>query len=308
MIIKLPNTTTTEVGKKLVELRKESGVVALGRVLTLLVVTEKGHEDEAINAAKEASHEHPCRVIVFASNSKKKKTGLDAELRLGSDAGASEIVILETAGELIHEKTSLVSNLLLPDSPIVTFWPDEFPGNLSTTSLGKISQRRITDSANADKPFEALEELAEFYTDGDTDFAWTRLTYWREQLVAVFNSVKNPKVKSITVESSLKSPRSYLLAAWLGLAFKQKAVLKGHKGTEGIVSVTIETTEGKIRISRTKADEIAELDQPNERPQNINLPHRKLADCLAEELRRMDADEVYGETLTKGLRYVELPK
>ena len=35
-----------------------------------------------------------------------------------------------------------------------------------------------------------------------------------------------------------------------------------------------------------------------------NLPIRQLKECLIEELRRLDPDEVYGEVLTKGLTKV----
>ena len=34
------------------------------------------------------------------------------------------------------------------------------------------------------------------------------------------------------------------------------------------------------------------------------MPMRELRECLSEELRRLDPDEVYGETLVKGLRRV----
>ncbi|MCE3294081.1 MAG: oxppcycle protein, partial [Arthrobacter sp.] len=32
--------------------------------------------------------------------------------------------------------------------------------------------------------------------------------------------------------------------------------------------------------------------------QRISLPRRSLRDCLAEELRRLDPDEVFGEVIT----------
>ncbi|MET3143213.1 MULTISPECIES: OpcA/G6PD domain-containing protein, partial [unclassified Arthrobacter] len=35
--------------------------------------------------------------------------------------------------------------------------------------------------------------------------------------------------------------------------------------------------------------------------QRISLPRRSLKDCLAEELRRLDPDEVFGEVITIGL-------
>ena len=37
----------------------------------------------------------------------------------------------------------------------------------------------------------------------------------------------------------------------------------------------------------------------------IALPIRQLRECLAEELRRLDADEVYGEVLQKGLPRID---
>ncbi|WP_223860560.1 OpcA/G6PD domain-containing protein, partial [Pseudarthrobacter sulfonivorans] len=43
---------------------------------------------------------------------------------------------------------------------------------------------------------------------------------------------------------------------------------------------------------------IAELTQPGQPAQRISLPRRSLKDCLAEELRRLDPDEVFGETIT----------
>ena len=67
MIIDLPSTTTSQVNKKMVELRETGGAVALGRVLTLVIVTEDSSATEqAIQAANDASREHPARVIVVA--------------------------------------------------------------------------------------------------------------------------------------------------------------------------------------------------------------------------------------------------
>jgi hypothetical protein len=46
---------------------------------------------------------------------------------------------------------------------------------------------------------------------------------------------------------------------------------------------------------------IATLNQPGQPERRVALPRRKLAECLAEELRRLDADEVYAAALLKGL-------
>ena len=117
MIVDLPDTTTSKISKKIMALREQGGVIALGRVLTLVVVTRSGLEEEAIEAANEASREHPCRIIVLADAGASAPTRLDAQIRVGGDAGASEVILLRGYGELAEESESLVAALLLPDAP-----------------------------------------------------------------------------------------------------------------------------------------------------------------------------------------------
>lgn len=65
MIVDLPDTTTTAVNKKLDELREKIGAVAMGRVLTLIIAPDsEAMLEESIEAANDASHEHPSRIIV----------------------------------------------------------------------------------------------------------------------------------------------------------------------------------------------------------------------------------------------------
>ncbi len=77
MIIDLPATTTSAISKRMVDLRLSGGVVALGRVLTLLIVTDDGDAEAAIEAANAASSEHPCRVLVMAVGSRRGSPRLD---------------------------------------------------------------------------------------------------------------------------------------------------------------------------------------------------------------------------------------
>jgi glucose-6-phosphate dehydrogenase assembly protein OpcA len=46
---------------------------------------------------------------------------------------------------------------------------------------------------------------------------------------------------------------------------------------------------------------VARLKQPSQPTHDIAMPRRSLRDCLAEELRRLDPDEVYGRVVTEGL-------
>ena len=148
VIVELPDTTTSKISKALVRIREEGGAVALGRVLTLVIATELGREEEAIEAANHASREHPMRVIVLSGAAgevrRSERSRLDAEIRVGGDAGASEVIVLKTYGEMVSEEEGLVTGLLLPDAPVVAWWPGAAPQSASRSALGRMAQKRNT--------------------------------------------------------------------------------------------------------------------------------------------------------------------
>ena len=209
MIVELPDTTTNAVAKALVKIREEGGAVALGRVLTLVIATPLGDEEEAIEAANDASREHPMRVIVLSKHAggrQREAAKLDAEIRVGGDAGASEVIVLRAYGDTAADEEGLVTGLLLPDAPVVVWWPRHAPVSPSRSPLGSIAQRRITDAAAAANPLQALESLGANYAPGDTDFAWTRLTLWRAQLAAVLDQPPYEPVTGVHVTGSADFP------------------------------------------------------------------------------------------------------
>jgi glucose-6-phosphate dehydrogenase assembly protein OpcA len=281
-------------------LREQGGVIALGRVLTLVVVTKSGQEEEAIEAANEASREHPCRIIVLADAGTQAPNRLDAQIRVGGDAGASEVIVLRGYGQMAHESESLVAALLLPDAPIVAWWPNGAPESACETSIGAIAHRRITDSANEPDPAQALENIRRTYKAGDTDLAWTRLTNWRIQLAAVLDQVDSDPVSAIAVEGASDSPSTLLLAAWLTLALQAPVTIVADPAGTGIRRVRLTRASGDVQLFRPGLS-VAELTQPGQPAQRIALPRRSLKDCLAEELRRLDPDEVFGEVIKMGL-------
>lgn len=307
MIVDLPDTTTSAVSKTLVKIREEGGAVALGRVLTLVIVVKAGEEEEAIEAANDASREHPMRVIVVAIGPDDRRTEkdarLDAQIRVGGDAGASEVVVLRAEGDAASDEEGLVTGLLLPDAPVVVWWPGEGPDAPSESPLGRIAQRRITDAASASDPVAALERLAGSYAPGDTDFSWTRLTLWRAQLAAVLDQPPYEPVRSVQVHGAAQSPSTELLAAWLKLELKVEVELDlrgpGH-GSSGIHGVVLDRRSGPITLERV-TQSVATLEQPDQPTHDISLPRRSLRDCLAEELRRLDPDDLFGEVVQKGI-------
>ncbi len=297
MIIDLPSTTTSQVNKKMVELRESGGAVALGRVLTLVIVTDDGAEvEQAIQAANDASREHPARVIVVARGAKQAAPRLDAQIRIGGDAGASEVVVLRLYGELADEGAGSAVPLLLPDAPVVAWWPGDAPDIPSEDPIGALSHRRITDAAAESAPISALQSRVRSYVAGDTDLAWTRLTSWRAMLTAALDLPPYEPVTGATVTGEDDSPSTDLLAAWLTSYLDVPVRRVEHPRGPGIVSAVLERPSGSVQIVRPDG-KVGALTQPGQPDRRVALQRREVRDCLVEELRRLDADEIYAKTL-----------
>lgn len=303
MIVDLPNTTISKVSKQLVSIRETGGAVALGRVLTLVIETDFKGIEPAIKAANEASREHPCRVIVLADDPKaaKKDARLDAQIRVGGDAGASEVIVLRAYGEASSDAEGLVTGLLLPDAPVVAWWPGEAPKKASKSEVGRIAQRRITDSASQKDPHEFLRNLSKTYAPGDSDFAWTRLTLWRQQLAVLLDQPPYDSVISVEVTAAVDSPSAELLAAWLELKLKVPVIMHRRargKEVHGIHGVKLIRKSGVIEVVRNIPD-VATLTSPGNPSRDISMPRRSLRDCLSEDLRRLDPDDAFGKVITQ---------
>jgi len=301
VIVDLPHTTVSKIARALVKVREEGGAVALGRVLTLVIVTTHGLEEEAIEAANAASREHPMRVIVLMGD-QEGEANLDAQIRVGGDAGASEVIVLRASGDAAGDQQGLVNGLLLPDAPVVAWWPDLPPTEPARSAIGRMAQRRITDAST--KPFarDRLSRLGPSYAPGDTDLAWTRLTHWREQLAAVLDQPPYDPVTAVEVVGAGSSPSTGLLAAWLRLKLDVPVTWRyspREEWTHGIQRVRLTRTSGEIVLARSN-DIDATLTQPGQPSHDIVLPRRTLRECLAEELRRLDPDVLYGRVITEG--------
>jgi glucose-6-phosphate dehydrogenase assembly protein OpcA len=297
MIVDLPSTNTARVNHALVDIRERGGAVALGRVLTLVIVTDdSARVEEAIDAANEASREHPCRVLVMARGARRAAPRLDAQIRVGGDAGASEVLVLRLYGPLADHGDSIVIPLLLPDCPVVAWWPDVAPPVPAEDPVGALAQRRITDAAAARQPMKALEARRVSYTDGDTDLAWTRLTAWRALLAAALDLPPHEPVDAVTVTGSVDNPSADLLAGWLRSRLGVPVRRRTSEPGGGISSAVLERSSGPLELVRPRG-RIGILRQPGQPDRRVALKRRPVRECLAEELRRLDADDIYHEAL-----------
>ncbi|MYR61548.1 oxidoreductase, partial [Streptomyces sp. SID625] len=189
---------------------------------------------------------------------------------------------------------SVVLPLLLPDAPVVVWWPVEAPGNLAADPLGALAQRRITDLYAFENPLEVLQTRARHYAPGDTDLAWTRLTLWRSMLAAALDQAR-VRVTSAAVEAEADNPSAELLARWLEARLGVPVDRVGSGGPF-VTAVRLGTADGEIVIDRPEGP-LATLSLPGQPSRTLALKVRPTSELIAEELRRLDADEMYAVAL-----------
>ncbi|MUL48094.1 glucose-6-phosphate dehydrogenase assembly protein OpcA [Mycobacterium sp. CBMA293] len=294
MILDLPDTNTGAINKKIVALREEGGAITLGRVLTLVVApTAEMLVEESIEAANTASREHPCRVIVvIPGDVEATAPRLDAQLRVGRDAGANEVVVLRLSGPLAGHASSVVTPFLLPDTPVVTWWPDMAPTVPAADPLGKLAIRRITDATNGADPLACIKSRLAGYTSGDTDLSWSRVTYWRALLAAAIDQAPYEPITSVLVSGLKDEPALDIMAGWLASSIDGPV----HRAV-GDLKVELVRPSETITLSRPQQGVTAVLTRTGRPEARIPLARREARDCLAEEMRRLDADDIYHRAL-----------
>jgi glucose-6-phosphate dehydrogenase assembly protein OpcA len=290
VIVDLPDTNTGAINKKIVGLREEGGAITLGRVLTLVIAPDsESILEESIDAANAASREHPCRVIVVIPGDRLASDArLDAQLRVGRDAGANEVVVLRLSGPLANHADSVVMPFLLPDTPVVTWWPDAAPDVPARDPLGQLAIRRITDATNGPDPLESIRGRLAGYTAGDTDLAWSRVTYWRALLTSTLDQGPFEPIESAVVSGLKTEPALDLLAGWLASRIDGPVTR-----AVGALRVELVRASETITLSRPQDGVTASLTRTGKPDALVPLARRETRDCLAEDMRRLDADEIY---------------
>jgi glucose-6-phosphate dehydrogenase assembly protein OpcA len=276
VIVDLTDTTAGAIAASLVQARHSAGVPAIGMVMTLVIVADESEHYDALRAALDAAREHPSRILVAIPRKGRGKARLDAEVRFLGDSGPGETVVMRLHGELAEHAESVIVPLLLPDAPVVVWWPGLCP------------------SAAVDDPHAELVRRAAGYQPGDTDLAWTRITQWRTLLAAALDQSYAP-VSSGVVSCEPGSPSAELLAVWLSWRLDVPVIQEDSDGP-GITGVRLDCSDGPIEISRPDG-RVARLMRPGQPERQVSLMRRETAEIIAEELRRLDPDIVYGEVI-----------
>jgi glucose-6-phosphate dehydrogenase assembly protein OpcA len=295
MIITLEGTTSAKISAELLRARRSAGSPAQGMVLTLIIVCDESEYSSAIKASMEAGREHPSRILLCVTASG-RNASLDADVHIG-EGTPGEVVVIRMRGAVAAHPASVIRPLLLPDSPVVIWWPGKAPQKQATDELAQLAMRRLTDASSSVRPLAALKARAADYTPGDTDLSWTRLTPWRALLAAALDQYP-AKIKSVVIESQRRNPSADLLAAWLHSRLKVDAIRKISDGP-GLTAVRMTTASGDIALTRPDGL-LASYAVPGQPERLVALKRRDFTELLSEELRRMDEDVVY-ERIVKSL-------
>jgi glucose-6-phosphate dehydrogenase assembly protein OpcA len=131
------------------------------------------------------------------------------------------------------------------------------------------------------------------YAPGNTDLSWTRLTPWRALLAAALD--QHPvKVTRASVSAERISPSADLLVAWLNDRLRVPVERHTSDGP-GITEVVMHTKQGPISIAREDG-KLATFSSPGRPDRPVALKRREVPGLLAEELRRLDEDDIYAAT------------
>jgi len=295
MKVELIDTSASTVRNELMRMCQQMGGLTTGVVLNLVIMTDEADQYDAMRAATQAGREHPCQVLGIIAKDGRRPRRLDAELTVGENM-PGKMALLRIHGELNEHVDSVVTPLLVPDTPVVVWWPGKAPEAPAVDALGKLGQRRITDAVVAAAPRRRLLQLASVYRPGDTDMAWARTTTWRSLLAATLD-LPYADILDATVGAEADNPSADLMVAWLTSRLGvpvQREITDGP----GVTEVSFMTANGKIVISRADGRNAA-LSRPGEPDRYVALHRREISELLAEELRRLDPDDVYGETLAE---------
>ncbi|HEX7187573.1 MAG TPA: glucose-6-phosphate dehydrogenase assembly protein OpcA [Actinomycetes bacterium] len=289
------DTNGTEIVKTLATERRAAGAIASGLALTLVVVADEKNVEEARTAATVAAAAHPCRVLVVVRRKVEADDRLDAEVQVGGHLGANESVVMRMYGRLTLHAESVVLPLLASDAPVVTWWHGDTPEKLAYDALAVLASRRVTDAFTAEDPLAELKRRAKDYAPGDTDLAWTRTTPWRALLAAGFDDLVAVPTAA-EVQSQPGNASAVLLAGWLEARLGVK-VKRSTSAGPGITSAEVRFGRNeRLRIDRPDGY-LATLSRTGMTDRQLPLKRRELGDLIAEELRRLDADQPYADAL-----------
>ena len=106
-MIELIDTNAAGIAAEFVDARTRAGSPAMGMVMTLVIVVDEEHAPDAMQAARQASHEHPARVLGVILGDGRGAPQINAQVGTG-DGWAGETALIRLKGEVVKHPESVV--------------------------------------------------------------------------------------------------------------------------------------------------------------------------------------------------------
>jgi glucose-6-phosphate dehydrogenase assembly protein OpcA len=162
---------------------KERGGPLQESVCTLNLVAiyfSSGQYERAREALEAAGTLHPCRLLVLIAEENAAEESLTARVSVVRTGGAISLerIVLYAGGRAVRHLESAMTNLLIPELPMVVVWGGRPQGDLLQRAVEQ-ADRIIIDSGA--RPPTYLEETAKYVGDGAPigDLAWARIFPWQ---------------------------------------------------------------------------------------------------------------------------------
>lgn len=304
-------TTVGDVERAIAGLRRrEERAAVRTAVLTLVVDVVAGEAscERCLAMVVDMASRHPAHAIVLLGGDPDAPGRLDAVVRVHTierdgRAVCFEDVVLRVAGPGVRHLDSVVEPLMLPDVPVVAWFPDGIP------SLGerllRAADRVVIDTkplgASAPSRFGDVAALAA--QCAVTDLSWVRLTPWRELLAGLFEGTAfRPFARGVrrATVAGKPAPRR-LLAGWLAsrldLAPASIEIVDAPHVTIELDARGPGGRPGRFVVSRPSDERLIEAlvaieDGPSHR-RTLRMRDRSDARVLGEALARAGRDHVY---------------
>lgn len=247
----------------------EGVVLTRARTLTLLAygATPEGAARLG-EVVLQTSQRHPARSILLVTDP--DQSALTAEvtascrtLRRNHKQICSEQIIVRAAPDQRARVPSVVRNLILPDMPVILYWPAPDPSDPFFQELREVADRVIVDSAafpdrglGAPPARGLLDDTGEDAPLGD--LTWGRLRLWRGLTAQFFDPAQGDaldRIRRVRVAHAASTRvQALLYAGWLAARLRWtvaqpfapgsgpwRATLTDHRGHAITVSLHLES-------------------------------------------------------------------
>jgi glucose-6-phosphate dehydrogenase assembly protein OpcA len=207
----------------------EQATIPRARTLTLVAhAADPEAGTRLADVAARTSQRHPTRTIILVTDPSAREptaavTAICAVRRRDQKTVCCEQVLIHGAAETQERFPSLVRQLVLPDMPVVLYWPGPPPQDELFHELREIADRIIVDTSAPDGPGALLAAAALARVKAShsalSDLTWGRITLWRSLTAHFFDPPHDAALDRITKVRVAHAPSSraqaLLYVGWL---------------------------------------------------------------------------------------------